>query len=408
MSRADDAGSAPGLPIRARLVAMSDRTRALLEYHFDHAGRRVFTIAPSAESADVIIVDYDYPGARADIESGKWCDGPPLMVLMHGEVGPREARVTLRKPLDGTRLDAAALELMVESSSRERPLASDMAGEERAEREEGAARAREGEVDEDAGEKRGVVHRRTSRAAARRAASEAVLERRRAARVETLCGPPRSLAELSSPDDADHRHDPARYPLAHLVRARAAACAGTRDEEVAALSLVFDGTELHLLPWLQRVLTSISLERRDNVERLFRPYDDEEVEVRFHSPAQVKDLVDKVTREARHAFSVESAAWLFSLFAARGRLPFGVDVERPCRLRHWPNLTRLERTPEAIRIAALWSLRSISIGEVIARLGCEPRFVTAFYTGASASGLIDTGADIEASDEAEADDGPER
>ena len=390
MSREEGAGGAPGLPIRARLVAMSERIRAQLEYHFDHGGRRVFTIAPSAESADVIIADYDYPGARADIESGKWREGPPLMVLMHGDVGPPEARVTLRKPLDAARLDAAALDLMAGPGTEELPLpdgASPEAVDEPPDEPAEEATAPDGAEEQ-------TVRRRSSGSAARRVASEAVRERRRAARVTTLCGPPRSLAELSVPDDADHRHDPERYPLAHLERARAAAHAG-----VAALSLAFDGMELHLLSWLPRVLTTVSLERRDNVERLFRPYDEEEVEVRLHSPADTRALVDKVNRDARHAFSPESVVWLFSLFAARGRLPFGVDIERPCRLRHWPNLTRLERTPEAIRIAALWSLRPHSIEATIARLDCEPRFVAAFYVGAAASGLIDTDiADADADD----------
>ena len=387
MSEERSATVASRLPIRARLVAMSERTRAQLEYHFDHDGRRVFTIAASVESADVLIVDCDHPGARADIERGRWRDGPPLMVLIHGEDKPAEALVALRKPLDRARLDAAALGLLAdahevppatgEASGSESPLPAGAAAEVHEEDES------EGEGDSRGGDRGEAVYR-----------PEAIRRRRRAARVAMLCGPPRSALDIARPDDAEHRHDPSRFPLAHLLRARRSAGA-----DVKGLSLAFDGIEVYVLPWLHRVLTTVSLQRRDNVERLFRPFEDEEVEVTFHPLSSVNTLVDRANERARHAFSPESASWLFSLFAARGRLPFGVDVECAFRLRHWPNLTRLERTPEAIRIAALWSERPISIAATISRLGCEPRFVTAFHVGAAASGLIEPGEDVTHQDE---------
>ncbi len=80
--------------------------------------------------------------------------------------------------------------------------------------------------------------------------------------------------------------------------------------------------------------------------------------------------------------------WKLVLWASRGRLPAGTDLEMPLQLNHWPNLTRLLVPPHATRIAGLWARQPVTLAQSINTLGIEQRYVFAFYSACVAQGLV--------------------
>ncbi|KAB2966692.1 hypothetical protein [Zoogloea sp.] len=86
---------------------------------------------------------------------------------------------------------------------------------------------------------------------------------------------------------------------------------------------------------------------------------------------------------------LEDFEWELALWASRGRLPAGTDVDIPVRLRSWPNLNRLTLPPEAVRIAGLWSRGPLSLRETVRQLDIPQRYVFAFYSACVALGHVD-------------------
>lgn len=84
---------------------------------------------------------------------------------------------------------------------------------------------------------------------------------------------------------------------------------------------------------------------------------------------------------------LDAVLWEAGALTAVGRLPDGLDLERPVYLRHWPNLTRLHQTPHALRIAALWATQGAGLLETAERLRIPQRHVFAFFAAASALDL---------------------
>jgi hypothetical protein len=80
--------------------------------------------------------------------------------------------------------------------------------------------------------------------------------------------------------------------------------------------------------------------------------------------------------------------WKLVLWASRGRLPTGTDLETPFLLNHWPNLTRLLVPPHATRIAGLWARTPVTLAQSINTLGIQQRYVFAFYSACVAQGLV--------------------
>ncbi|MEY4749087.1 MAG: hypothetical protein RIQ60_1301 [Pseudomonadota bacterium] len=85
---------------------------------------------------------------------------------------------------------------------------------------------------------------------------------------------------------------------------------------------------------------------------------------------------------------MDQLLWRAGMITSAGRLPNGVDVTRTIYLKHWPNFTRIERFPQAVRVAALWATRGASIIETAKLVGLPQRQVIAFYNGMAALDLV--------------------
>ncbi len=375
------------LPLKASMTSMNERTRALLRYHFEHDSRRVFMMAGSTDVADVLIVDYDHPGTRVNLEAGQWQSERAMMVLAYGEPAI-DGVVVVHKPLDRARLEAAAYQVLHEASQsldetspdRADPSAIDSAVLERA-----APGALTGNLTEERTEASTEPDRplpsapgeiRRNKAAVRDAA-------RHQAKMVRLCGEPRSLEDLADPDDELHRYEPRRF-FNHQLDEAVARC----HHDIEAICLSVSDIDVYAMPALNRIYMTESLKRAVNVDRVFRALEPHDVETTTYRPADLPDLLTRIDGRARYAYSFDAFTWLGGLFAASGRLPHDADIHQQHYLRRWPNFTRLELTPDCMYIAAAWSARASSIAEIVSAVGCEPHHVTSFYNGAIALGLL--------------------
>ncbi|MEY2654381.1 MAG: hypothetical protein RLZZ524_1409 [Pseudomonadota bacterium] len=93
-------------------------------------------------------------------------------------------------------------------------------------------------------------------------------------------------------------------------------------------------------------------------------------------------------REGENWQPLDRLLWRAGLLQAQGRLPQGVDLKRPVYLKQWPNLTRVQRTPHAMRVAALWATRGAGLVETAELLKIPQRHVFAFYSAALAADLV--------------------
>lgn len=84
----------------------------------------------------------------------------------------------------------------------------------------------------------------------------------------------------------------------------------------------------------------------------------------------------------------DALLWRAAMETAGGRLPTGVNPDKPVYLKHWPNMTRLQRTPHSLRIAAAWAIKGASISETARVLHIPQRYIFAFYNAALELDLV--------------------
>lgn len=102
---------------------------------------------------------------------------------------------------------------------------------------------------------------------------------------------------------------------------------------------------------------------------------------------RVRELIEHEHLTLLPKIPLENFLWLISLSAARGRVPLGTDLHAPIKLERWPNFTRLEAIPHAMRISALWLTQAMSLLDTAAHLHIPQRYVFAFYSAANAIGI---------------------
>lgn len=164
---------------------------------------------------------------------------------------------------------------------------------------------------------------------------------------------------------------PDRYLQGRLARA------WQRAKE-AAQPLAVDG------PWPSFVLFPA-----ENLVQLAEP-------VRHYRPTAIvpdlqgesrETLLDIRQKPSGECLPYEVFLWKLTMWAARGRLPYGTPLDVPVFLRWWPNLTRLDVSPSALAIAALWSREPHPLARTTQVLGVPQRLVFAFYSATRAIDL---------------------
>lgn len=102
----------------------------------------------------------------------------------------------------------------------------------------------------------------------------------------------------------------------------------------------------------------------------------------------VKDYRSTFPIAVKHMPSNEEVIWQIALWSARGRLTQAVNPQAKLSLPAWPNFTRLQITPYAIQIAALWTQHSMTVDEVSSSLQVPQRYVYAIASASHAIGLL--------------------
>ncbi len=99
-------------------------------------------------------------------------------------------------------------------------------------------------------------------------------------------------------------------------------------------------------------------------------------------------LIEPPTIEQCHVHKAETVLWQVALWTARGRLPNTLEPEKAVRLMRWPNFTRLQITPHALRIAAAWTQKAMSPLQIAEALEIPQRYVFSVASAADALGLF--------------------
>lgn len=104
---------------------------------------------------------------------------------------------------------------------------------------------------------------------------------------------------------------------------------------------------------------------------------------------QSREIRENLEDHRDYAFELEAFIWITCLVSSQGRLPTHFERDRSYLLKHWPNFTRMENFPFAMKIAALWHHEPNRVAEIAEKLEIPQRYIIAFFNAAMGLSLFE-------------------
>ncbi len=115
-----------------------------------------------------------------------------------------------------------------------------------------------------------------------------------------------------------------------------------------------------------------------------------QINLHILSTPESADIRKRIHTDANFTYDLESFIWTSCLLTSQGRVPSSLDCEAPYLLKHWPNFTRIENFPFAMKIAARWQKKPYKVSDISREMNIPIRYVIAFYNGAAGLSLFET------------------
>lgn len=400
------------------LEDVGTHNKAVLDFFFAKLGQHKFCLVDSQDEANVLIIDYDYPPARQRYEDEYQQWHKPTIVLSISPVELEEV-IWLAKPLTSRALlDAAdevqgvlanpiqseALDDTIEASSQSSVLEKHK--QEKAVFKTVAPLLRPeikpvvdtpvniplvSEASEDVVEAEASEEIKQSNPSSQSSDhSEQVKEftaplvltnEEQEERWVQLCGTAADIDAKSSFSDIQAEDGFFLSSLKDAVRL-------ARQCQQGVL-LNFPQVRIYVLPEIHRVFCSTPIDEPEFKEFIDGCSATDGGKMHILSTREIHELNDMIAGQTSALYDLEAFVWTSSLLSAHGLLSRELDPTKVVGLKHWPSLTRLERFPHVMPIAALWSAQSQSAFDVARSLNVPQRYVFSFCNAANALGLIE-------------------
>jgi hypothetical protein len=172
-------------------------------------------------------------------------------------------------------------------------------------------------------------------------------------------------------------YDPNDFLQGHFMRAVALG-----QEKACVVRIIGKSfQDILIYPFSRRVVCSASANILSAAARLPLTAND----VRIDLQPDASHMPD----EGMPSEPIDAFIWKLALWASRGRLPAGTDLDSLAFVRRWPNLTRLLVPPNSPRVLGLWSRRPYSLKNTPSVLGLPQRYVFALYSACASLELVD-------------------
>lgn len=426
-------------PLKVYLSDISPHSQAILEFFIASAGKKTFALVQTPEQSEAYIVDYDHPGSKEHWKEISSQDPKPCIALSIQD--PENSSVHwVAKPITSQALIAAATDILKNPDtqvSTEEPLSETKIKASSSSPAPPLPRIKKGQSPF---RKRSTMELPKQQASAFTAPKKAtivtakldldsdtaVVDNPNQATSETSKPVVEITAKSASNDEVSTPPEKEKSPTVQQqqqVNPRWELLCGNRDNvNVGKLkendNILFNSENY----FLGTLIAGLRLARqtRQVVQIKYEPYqfyicyDDFRVfsaispnsddfitlcktkvkagQVNLHilNSDESEKLRSRIVTESDYTYDIESYVWTSALLTSNGRIPSTLSCETRHLLKFWPNFTRLETFPFAMKIASRWQRKPYRVSELAQEMDIPQRYVIAFYNAAIALSLFET------------------
>lgn len=426
----------PGLTgqkaLNVSLLDISPQNKAVLEFFFAGAGRRLFKVSNTTD-ADAFIVDFDIPNAKQNWEKVNSSLNKPTMALAFYE--PDADIIWLSKPLTTQALSDAATKVQAQLSSpkntnkkSQRTTVQKTIDKDSAEthlknkvptlppidaapnavqlkrklsqarptidQKNAAPKIKTAPINKplippqtpvpnDKREEKPKIKQAETKPKVESNKPVISLEEKQK-RWKKLCGDAEDIQNTSTWKNEVALYTPENYLISNLQSALRLAV-----QSQQMVQMKYQTATFYLIPKEAQAYCNISI-NSDAFETICKtPVKTTDVVIHIMNSKEIEQAQATLNASPDKLHDLEGLLWTSMLLTSSGKLNKNTDLKKRVILRDWPNFTRIETFPYVIRISALWSSEAFNMLEVAHNLQIPQRYVFAYYNAACVLGLME-------------------
>jgi hypothetical protein len=409
--------------LNVSLLDMSNHNQAILEFFFKGAGKNVFNMVSSHDDADVFISDFDQPQALQNWQSHFAESQKPVIVLAYKQPEAHDKLLWLPKPLSSIALMKAANDVKAILSgaviSSPAKTTSQTAQPPSSVKSAGDTTNTVSSIQKPSMPDNPLKHKFVPpKVAAKQATShtfrqpgtgstQLVTETRinprkkptdqpkkveekpvdieaRKKRWQQLCGDYPDIQNTDNWQQECVNYAPENYFISSLKDALRLAMQSKQMVELKT-----QDEQMVIMPDVFQIYFTLGLKSDAYIEFCQTPIRKSNVHIHILNTSEAELARHKANQNKDMLNDLEAFVWTSQLLTAQGRLPRGVDINKPELLKYWPNVTRVEEIPHFMSIAALWADEASSMLDLSRKLKIPQRYVFSFYNASTILGLME-------------------
>ncbi len=163
----------------------------------------------------------------------------------------------------------------------------------------------------------------------------------------------------------------------------------TAKQNKKIVRLKFTGIIIVIDPETDRIYCDQSIFTEVYANVCYEPIVPEKIKIYDLDASELRLYRKKMDEDTELTHYTETFIWTTSLLTARGRLPKNTNLKSKLSLAAWPDLTRVEKIPHMMQIAAIFNMNNWSLLEIFNKSGISKEYVLAFYNAALALDMIE-------------------
>ena len=412
--------------LKVCLEDVGTHNRAILDFFFAKLGHHVFRCVDTQEEASVLLIDYDFPPARQRFETIYQQWKKPAIILSISKVS-LENSIWLAKPLTSRALLDAAGTLQQQladnpQSQSEASLSADVNQQEADENRH---------IPNQTLLQRPPIQEFTTPATiplVNKLNTESIIESKENTDIlpaESLpsvpgVSPDNHTENIVSRDSSDSELTETNQPTDAEINSRfLLLCGDNQDIDVntdlndsfyrddrfflsslkdavrlarqcqQGVLLNFPSARIYVLPEIHRIFCGFDIFDSEFTDLITSCNVRDGGKMHILSTREIHELNDMISQQSSALYDLEAFVWTSTLLSSQGSLPRELNPIKHVGLKHWPSLTRLEKFPHVLPIAAQWSATSMSAVDIAKSLNIPQRYVFSFYNAANSLSLIE-------------------
>jgi hypothetical protein len=155
------------------------------------------------------------------------------------------------------------------------------------------------------------------------------------------------------------------------------------------MELAYKPLSIIINPDDKLIYSNLSLENPLFVQICSKGLVEELIEYLEVDPNYMQQIKGGQLKGKLFTYELKHFIWTISLLISHGRLPEGTDLDQPIGITNWLTLSKVERFPYIMQIAAVFNQHYASLNEATTWMTLPKRYIYAFYNGVLALDIID-------------------